>query len=310
MDKKEKSKFLRRFFGRVGLKFFSFTLAKAPLWFLYMIANVFAFCGYIFAGKQRKIAKDNLKLAFGNEKTPREIKDLIKSNFVYIAKSGVETIALINNPKLLLKKVKLSGKENLQSALSKGKGVVIVTGHFGNFPVMVTRFALEGYKTNLVLRHLRDEKVDEILLEKRNRLGITSIYNKPRIECVNKCLEALRRNGLVVMQIDQNFGSGSGVFVDFFGQKAATPTGPVIFALRAKASIVPVFIVRQPNNEHIVIIEKEFDIEEKISYDNTIQYNIERLTKIIESYIRRYPEEWSWIHKRWKTKPRTADNAE
>lgn len=301
MDKKERSKLVKRFFGRIGIKFFSFALARLPLWFLYRVADVFAFSGYILAGKQRKIAKSNLELAFGNQRSPEEIKNLIKSNFLYIAKSGVETVALIDNPGLLLKRVQLLGKENLEGALAKGKGVVLVSGHFGNFPVMVTRFALEGYKTNLVLRHLRDEKVDKMLLEKRNRLGITSIYNKPRTECVNKCLETLRRNEIVVMQIDQNFGSGGGVFVDFFGRKAATPTGPVVFALRAKASIVPAFIVRQKNDDHIVIVEKEFDIEEKSTYDETVQHNITRLTKIIESYIRRYPEEWSWIHRRWKT---------
>ena len=303
MNKKERSKLLKRFLGRAGIKFFSSVMTKMPLWFSYSIANAIVLLSYLFTGKQRRIAKENLKLAFGNQKTPQEIKKLIKSNLIYIAKSALETIALIDNPKLLLKHVSLSGKGNLDRALSKGHGVVILSAHFGNFPVMVTRLALERYKTNLVLRHLRDEKVDKLLLEKRNRLGIDSIYNKPRTECVNKCIDALKKNELVVIQIDQNFGSGGGVFVDFFGRKAATPTGPVVFALRAKASIVPVFIVRQDNSDHVVIVEKEFDIEEKATYDETVQHNIARLTKIIEGYIRKYPQEWSWIHKRWKTEP-------
>jgi Lauroyl/myristoyl acyltransferase len=89
----------------------------------------------------------------------------------------------------------------------------------------------------------------------------------------------------------------------FFGTKAATATGPVVFAMRTKAPILPMFIVRQKDDTHKIIIEPPLYIEEKEDYKETLIYNVARITKIIENYIRKYPQEWGWIHRRWKSRP-------
>ncbi|MBU1905372.1 MAG: lysophospholipid acyltransferase family protein, partial [Candidatus Omnitrophica bacterium] len=114
--------------------------------------------------------------------------------------------------------------------------------------------------------------------------------------------EALRNNEAVFLPLDQNFGSG-GVFVDFFGKKAATAIGPVVFARRTKAAIVPCFIIRQKDDTHQIVFEPPLELEEGKDKQETIVINIQKLTNIIESYIRRYPAEWGWIHRRWKSKP-------
>jgi KDO2-lipid IV(A) lauroyltransferase len=152
------------------------------------------------------------------------------------------------------------------------------------------------------MRPMRDSRVEKIFMHKRNRFNIKTIYNQPRDVCVNKSIEALRNNEIVFIPIDQNFGSG-GVFVDFFGAKAATATGPVVLAQRTKAALLACFIIRQKDDRHKIIFEPPLNLEQGQDFRETAVINIQRLTNIIESYIRRYPAEWGWIHRRWKSKP-------
>ncbi len=152
------------------------------------------------------------------------------------------------------------------------------------------------------MRPMRDAKVEKIFFEKRKKFGVKTIYSQPRDECVNNTISALRNNELVFIPIDQNFGTG-GVFVNFFGERAATATGPVILAQRTKAALLPCFIIRLPHDKHRIIFEPELELIEGKDPQDTIAINIQRLTDIIESYIRKYPAEWGWIHRRWKSKP-------
>ena len=196
----------------------------------------------------------------------------------------------------------IEGRQNLDKALDRGKGVILVSAHFGNFPLLLGRLAVDGYKTCGIMRPMHDARVEKIFLEKREKYGVRTIYSQPRNECVNNTISALRNNELVFIPIDQNFGTG-GVFVNFFGKKAATATGPVILAQRTKAALVPCFILRQPGDKHKIIFEPELELTEGKDPQDTVLINIQRLTDIIEAYIRKYPAEWGWIHRRWKSKP-------
>ena len=104
--------------------------------------------------------------------------------------------------------------------------------------------------------------------------------------------------------LDQNFGSQGGIYVDFFGQKAATATGPVIFALRTGAPIVPMFTIREGKEKHRVIIEEPMELIKKETDEETIYFNTVRITNLIEKYIRKYPDERGWMHRRWKSRPK------
>ena len=137
-------------------------------------------------------------------------------------------------------------------------------------------------------------------MKKRDQLGIKTIYSQPRKDCVDSSIRSLRNNELVFIPIDQNFGT-AGVFVDFFGRKAATATGPVILAQRTQAALLPCFIVRQEDNTHRIIFEPILELKEGRDPKETIVINIQALTDIIESYIRKYPAQWGWIHRRWKS---------
>lgn len=302
MDAKKIRKSIGRFFGWLGLTLCSLIIKVLPGVWLYGFAQGIARIGYTIAKKQRKIALESLGIAFGQDKSSGEIEKIARDCFTFMAKSGVELQFLMERPSLLKERVQIVGKENLDRALARGNGIILVSAHFGNFPLMLARLSLEGYKTAGIMRSMRDSRVEKIFLAKRNRLNIKIIYSQPRKTCVDNTIRSLRDNELVFIPLDQNFGTG-GVFVDFFGRKAATATGPIVLAQRTKASIIPCFIIRQRDDTHKIIFEPALNLAEGKDSQETILINIQKLTDIIESYIRRYPAEWGWIHRRWKSKP-------
>ncbi|MBM3243359.1 MAG: lysophospholipid acyltransferase family protein, partial [Candidatus Omnitrophica bacterium] len=284
MDFKKIRKALSRFLGWLGLNICSLIIKVLPARFLYGFAKAVSSLAYLFAKKQKNIAFESLKIAFGREKEDKELNKIVRECFDYIAKSAVELMFLMDKPKLLVKRVDIIGRENLEAALSKNKGVILVSAHFGNFPLLLGRLALEGYKTAGIMRPMRDLRVEKIFFKKRQKFGVKTIYSQPRDVCVNNTIQSLRNNELVFIPIDQNFGT-SGVFVNFFGRKAATATGPVIFAQRTGASLIPCFILRQKDDRHKIIFEPALELQYGKAADETILINIQRLTVVIEAYI-------------------------
>lgn len=302
MNSKKIRKSIIRFYGWIGLTLCSLIIKIIPERYLYEFARNIGSLGYLLARKQKKIALESLSIAFGQDRSPREIEQIAKDCFSFMAKSSVEVLFFMDKPGLLKKRVEIEGKENLDYALSKGKGVILVSAHFGNFPFILAKLSLEGYKTAGIMRRMRDNRAEKIFLSKRMKLNIKTIYSQPRHACVHNTIEALRNNEAVFIPLDQNFGT-AGVFVDFFGKKAATATGPVILAQRTKATIIPCFMVRQEDDRHKLIFELPLNLERSKDSQEAVVINIQKLTNIIESYIRRYPAEWGWIHRRWKSRP-------
>lgn len=303
MDFKKIRKSFNHFAAWVGINLCSLIVKIIPSRYLCAFAKNIAVLAYFFAKKQRKIALNSLGVAFGKEKSSREIERVAKDCFIYMAKSAIELMFFFDKPQALRNRVQFQGRENIDKALAAGRGVILVSAHFGNFPLLLGRLAVDGYKIGGIMKPMHDARMEKIFLKKREKFGVRTIYSQPRNECVNSSINALRNNELVFIPIDQNFGSG-GVFVDFFGKKAATATGPVILAQRTKAALIPCFILRQPDDQHRIIFEAELKLEEGEDSGDVIRVNIQKLTDIIEFYIRKYPAEWGWIHRRWKSKPR------
>lgn len=302
MLSKEASKQASRVFARYSLYLCSLIIKFLPASLLYGFAEAVAFLGYYIAVKQRKIALESLSVAFGKDLSHNQTIRIAQDCFRNMAKSGLELLYVLERPEISKPLVGIQGKQYLDEALSKGNGVIAVSAHFGNFPLALTRLKQDGYKVSIILRRMRDDKVEDFLEKRRQKIGIHSIHNTPRQACVENSLRALRSNELLFVQLDQNFGT-AGIFVNFFGRQAATATGPVVLALRTQAPIVPIFIVRNSNRSHKIIIEPEVIIEKKATQEETLQYNIQRITSVIEAYIRKYPQEWGWIHRRWKSRP-------
>lgn len=302
MWSKNTAKGITNFLAWLGLNLCSLTVRMLPARWLYSFARFISLLGYRFAFKQKKIALESLKVAFGQEKSRQEIVAIAKDCFNQMANSAVELLYLMGRPQILKIRVRFKNEDYLKAALDKGKGVILVSAHFGNFPLLLARLRLEGYPVAGIMRPMRNLLVERIFMRQRNRLGIKTIYSQPRSVCVESTIKSLRNNEIVFIPLDQNFGTG-GVFVDFFGRKAATATGPVVLAQRTKASIVPCFIVREQDNTHTIIFEPEIKLQIKENSQSTILANVQVLTEIIEDYIRKYPAQWGWIHRRWKSSP-------
>ncbi|MCR4336448.1 MAG: lysophospholipid acyltransferase family protein [Candidatus Omnitrophica bacterium] len=277
-------------------------IKRAPYCVVKGIMLSFLSVAFLFTIKLKRVAKESLDIAFGQEKTSQEKKKILKDCFYHFGRGMIEMMYFMNHPHLIKENIIIENRERLDEALRQGRGVVAVTGHFGNFPLMMLKLALEGYKVHVIMRRTRDSEIDEVLYDYRSRLGVGTIYTHPRKECVLESLKALRNNEIVFILLDQHFGSDGAVMVDFFGQKAATAPGAVVFAERAKCPIVPIFIRREKGDQSRIMIEPIFELQNYEDHQAMVQKNVERLTAIIEKYIRQYPQEWGWMHKRWKDK--------
>ncbi len=255
---------------------------------------------YLLYRKRRKIALNNLVLALGKEKTCEEIDWICRETFKNIGKGMLEIGRCLDYDESYLKNfIRLEGKEHLDQALSLGKGVIALSAHFGNFPLMCVRLVKEGYPFSLVARDPENPKLARFINSARERIGMESIPDKPRMTCVSRCLNALKQNRVLFIQIDQN-APATEAWVDFFGYLVPTFKGPVIFSLRTGAPILPMFILRESDRLHRILIHPAYGLKLTGNMSHGIIENIARLTKIVESVIREHPEQWWWIHKRFK----------
>jgi len=310
MSLKDRMKVFKRAMARQGLYASSWLINHLPYPLVKAITHFFIFVGFLFTVKQKRLTQESLSIAFGNEKTKREREDISRACFANLGKGMIELIYFMAHPRMIKEQTFFEGKQYLDEAVARGQGVIAVSAHFGNFPLMLLRLAQEGYRTHAIIRPTRDKKVEEYFQNLRRGLGLNTVYAQPRKQCVDESLKALRNNGVLFIPLDQNFGNGAGVFVDFFGQKAATATGPVVFAMRTQAPILPIFTIRQNDDRHKIIVNPPLYLEHGQDDKETILINTSRITRIIEDYIRRYPAEWGWMHRRWKSRPEGESSVE
>ena len=298
---KKIAKSLESSFYWVILKTCSLIFQHCPKKGMYTFARLLGMTLYVFAYKHRRVAYEGLSQAM--ELTNGRRHKVVVKCFMSIAKSCAEMAFFLKKPNELRRHIRVRNAGILDAALKRGKGVVLVSAHFGNFPLMLGRLSLEGYPVGVIMRPMKDKRIEEMFLPECRRIGLKPIFSIPRRECVQQSLRWLRDNRILFVPIDQNFGT-NGVYVDFFGRKAATATGPVVLAERTDASVIPVFIIREKDNTHTIIFEPELELVDWKSKPDHIQENIQRITVIMERYIRKYPHEWSWIHRRWKSRPK------
>jgi KDO2-lipid IV(A) lauroyltransferase len=288
------------FWGRQGVALGLKLAELFPLSALNRFASLMGRIGYFLGGKYRRIVDNNLRMAFGTSKTEKEYEDIGKIVYQNMTKNTFEIAKLFySDPDLIKELVTVDGLEHLETALSKGKGVVAVSAHLGNFSLIGPRLVMEGYPFSLVLRDTKDEMLAKTLRDLRSNVGIESIPVNPRRTCITQSLACLKRNGILFLQIDQN-ASSQDLWVDFFGWKVPTFKGPVVFSMRTGAPLVPMFIIRDSAGHHRLTISEPYTLAKTDNKEDDILYNTGNLTKLIESYIEQYPAQWWWFHRRWK----------
>jgi KDO2-lipid IV(A) lauroyltransferase len=192
------------------------------------------------------------------------------------------------------------GAEHFKAALAKGKGLLFLTSHFGNWELMALAFSLKYRPAYIVVRPLDNPFLDRLIDRIRSRGGNQLVEKKGS---VRRVLRLLRQGEIVALLMDQNVDWYDGVFVPFFKDIACTNKALTVMALRTGAPVVPVYNVRQPDGRYRVVFEPAIDMVKTGDKTRDIEENTALLNRIIENYVRRYPEQWFWVHQRWKTRP-------
>jgi KDO2-lipid IV(A) lauroyltransferase len=256
---------------------------------------------YRCSSRERTRALEHLQLAFGRERSPQELERIARACFANLGRNACEFLSW---PKLRLQTLErhltIEGRAQLDRVLREpGRGVILLTAHLGNWEIIGAYLGLLGYRGGVVARHLRYPEYERWQIALRRRTHIETFV---RDSSVKELLRRLRDNQCIGMLPDQDVDSVEGVFVNFFGRPAYTPTGPVTLAQATGAALLPVFCLRERGRFRIVFEEPV----RLVSSGNTrqdLQENTARWSRIVEGYIRRYPEQWVWMHRRWKTQP-------
>ncbi|MBF0569696.1 MAG: lysophospholipid acyltransferase family protein [Candidatus Omnitrophica bacterium] len=307
MKKQER---LSRLEHAVGTFFFHFFLGFLRIlpWCIFRpLAKLAVTVLYLVSPKMGRYALEGLDIAFGDVIPRREKKILARRSFFALAEGLAWFMYTIEHPRIVESYFTMEGREHLDQALAKGKGAVIAVGHVGPFVWMMQHFLQKGYKVNVVMRPPRSAALRAALLKKSlDRGGLITIYSVPIRTCVVECFQALKRGEIVFLPIDQNYGSAGRVFVDFFSRKAATAPGVIGYSLKTGAEVLMAVSVPEKDGRFRTIIEP-FAIEPQAEERQTLIHNTARLTARLEYFIRQHPDQWSWMHRRWKAIPKEGE---
>jgi len=281
--------------------------------FLIFISNAMprqwwlSFCGFLgsiayhFVSDTREKVIIHLGLAYSGGKTIKEINALSKQVFKMLGKNAGEILRAMNVRTMAdLDKILVThGIENFESATAKGKGVIFLTCHLGAFDLQITNMSLRGLKPNIIGTALKDERLNEMLVQYRNAHGAIAIE---RGKETLRLIKALKTGGSIAILIDQDTNVKS-CFVDFFGMKAATPVGAAILALKTGAAVVPTYIYLGDDGMQHMHVLPEIPLVNTGEEEKDVVTNTQNYTRFIEEQIRQHPAQWVWMHERWKTTP-------
>ncbi len=256
---------------------------------------------YVIDFEHRRVAIKNLELAFGREKSKNEIRRIALRTFENLGMNFVEFLRVPGlNEEKLLAKVEIEGRSHLEAALRQGKGIIFLLGHIGNWELLGCMARVLGNNLIALARPLKKNRwLDRFIGDVRRSSGLHVLSTK---RAARQVVSALRRNKMVGILIDQREKRAEGVGVDFFGQNASTTPASAFFALKTGAVVIPVYSIRLKGGKHRIVAEPPVELIVTGNKAEDIRINTQRHTKVLESIIRRFPDQWFWIHRRWKRK--------
>jgi len=289
------------------LRLFFLVMGMVPPWARKWLSWLLGRTAYIVDREHRTIVIDNLTRVFGDIKTGKEIRALARRVFCNTALMLFEIGWFTRlGPSDIPKHFRITGFEHFKKALSKGRGVFALTAHIGNWELLPVAPAMGIENAAFVYRPLDKKVLDLFFGRQRTKFGAKMIPSK---KAMFKIIRNVTRGGCVLLLMDQNVDWYEGVFVEFFGHYACTNKGLALMAMKTKTPVVPMFLVRDGKGYNI-IFEDEIPLAETGDRTKDIEENTRRYNKAIESIILRYPDQWFWLHQRWKTRPfcNIADN--
>ncbi len=203
--------------------------------------------------------------------------------------------------------IEVVGKEeNFDKGFATGRGVLFFTGHFGSWEVFNLLAPAFGYGMNILVRRIDNSLVENFVDKMRTRFGSVTL---DKTKSARKMFRVLENGEILGILADLNAQEKEGVFVDFFGVPASTTTSIAKLALKTGAVVLPAFAVwEESKKKYVVYLEPPIEYEKTGNTDEDIKNLTQKITKTVEKYVRKYPEQWLWIHKRWNTRPKGEPN--
>ncbi len=283
---------MRRHILDTPISYYAIFLAARylPIGLCHWLGKITALIVYAFSSKDRTGLAFNLSIAFNKQRKDPFIRKTIRQIFINYGRYLVDFFVFPQLPKAKTKRffTHLQGEEILEDALTKGKGVILLSAHLGNWefsgniadhPMAVVAMAHNTSVTNGLVDRLRKNKgVQTFVMDHSPFIGI-------------EILRHLRNNGIVAMNGDKDF-FGNSKKMPFFGRNVAFPIGPVVLAMRTGAALIPAFVLMHSDGKYFGVLEKAIPLHRDGDRDEAIEKNLNRVTSVFERYIRQYPDQW------------------
>lgn len=298
---KEKGRFsnslyqVRYRIGEYFLKGFVATFPWLPNSLLSSFTRLTTQLSFLILWKYRQQMEKNISVVMSNEfPTVKGRKALVRAAWQNFARGVYETIGtLYLSKEEICSMIAVQGEEHLKRALARGRGVIGLSAHLGCFTLIGPRLAAAGYAFTAVIKHPRDEGFARLMDSYRAQVGMKTISARPRQLATRQILKALRENDVVLLIADQ-FKS-VGVEVEFFGRPSPAPRGPVTLALRTRAALLPMFMIRNPEGLLTLYIEPELNLTQTGNLQEDLTSNVAMFSRTLETMVRRFPEQWNWL---------------
>lgn len=287
---------------RLGFEALRLTIRWLPLRAAQVVGRVVGAVAYGVLGRYRRLTWAHLRLAFGSGLSEKSQRRIARRVFVGLGKTVMEWWVVDRfSPARLRRIVEVHGLCHLDRALAKGRGVIALSAHFGNWELLAITLAGHGYRGGVLARPLRYPEYEQALWGMRARKGVATVARGS----LKDVTRVLRDHQIIGMMTDQDTDSLEGVFVEFFDRPAYTPVGPAALSLATGAPIVPCFLVRMGGRFRLTL-EEPITIERTGDRARDLVEITQAWSRVVETYLRRYPDQWVWMHERWKTSPQST----
>ncbi|MBI2985422.1 MAG: lysophospholipid acyltransferase family protein [Deltaproteobacteria bacterium] len=271
-----------------------------PRRFLHSFSEGVAGLGFYLFRRFRRRSIHNLNLALGERLDAREITRVVQISLRNFFRDFIELgCALEASPGKIREEIPLRGREHLEAALAKGKGVIALSAHLGNFFLVGTRLALEGFPTHVLVNQPQNGPFAQLMDRYRLKVWQKTIHARPRREASRQLLQVLRNNEVAIVIADE-YRSGSGVYVPFFGRTVLARRGPATLALRTGAAVVPTYMIRDSAGRLNLVVEPEMELSRSRGTRTEVKENTLRITQWLERVVQSYPDQWNWMNIHWQ----------
>jgi len=271
-----------------------------PEWVIFTLSEKLASLFMFSSRRYKRRIRKNLQVAFGPSCDNQLVEDLTGRVARNLGLIFAETLLSGSRKKdTILDNITVHGTENLDNALACGKGIMAVSAHLGNFSLIGAKMISAGYPFTMLVKESKYPGIAGVSREIQKKQGGHFIYIDPWAKALRQIMSALRNNEIVCLLADEN-KKDSETIVEFFGHPAPTATGPAVLSLRTGALVVPIFIVRHADSSHTIFIEPHLNPVLTGNRAEDIFTITTAYTKVIEHYVRKYPDQWFWVNRRWK----------